>query len=257
MQLLGCEFREGRAGSAPALRTEGGVTSFEVDEDGTAYMVQGALESGSPSGNTAALLIQQRACYVTAHCERDTDEGVPTCAAPDHKVIVSGRSKSSSELAQKMPEGTQKMPEGTQKMPVGTFSKSGTGCRTSISAPRWADLDSEGTMSKAEVLKLLAVLGLPHLRDTEGRKQCIFEAWPELNEAQDFLVEHGLGIGRKHSGTRALLSRLGPHTADPICRGALSSEVHAPSVAHRIRVVRTLLSNVTFGPKQKFDQRFC
>ena len=93
MHLLGCEFREGRAGSAPALRTEGGVTSFEVDEDGTAYMVQGALESGSPGRKTAALLIQQRAQYVTAHFEKDIDEAVLTCAAPDYKATVSGRSR--------------------------------------------------------------------------------------------------------------------------------------------------------------------
>ena len=92
-------------------------------------------------------------------------------------------------------------------------------------------------MSKAGVLRLLAVLGLPHLCDAEGRKQSIFEALPEHHEAKDVLVEHGLDIGRKHSGRHGLPSRLGPHTADPIRGGALSSEVHAPSVAHRIRVV--------------------
>ena len=66
------------------------------------------------------------------------------------------------------------MPEGTQKMPEGTFSKSGTGSRTSISAPRWADLDNKEAMSKAEVLKLLAVLGLPHLCDTGGSQAMYF-----------------------------------------------------------------------------------
>ena len=92
-------------------------------------------------------------------------------------------------------------------------------------------------MSKADVLRLLAVLGLPHLCDTEGRKQCMFEPWAEYHEAQDFLVEHGLDIGRKHSGRHGLPSRLGPHVADPIRGGALSSEARAPLFSHRVRVV--------------------
>ena len=58
VHLLGCEFREGRAGSAPSLRTEGGVTTFEVDEDGTVYIVQGTEERRDPGRETAALLIQ-------------------------------------------------------------------------------------------------------------------------------------------------------------------------------------------------------
>ena len=177
MHLLGCEFREGRAGSAPALRTEGGVTSFEVDEDGTAYMVQGKQESDSPGRKTAALLIQQRAHYATAHCERDIYEGAPNCAAPAHKAIVSGRSKGTVDRDQEpSPSGLScgSSSELVQKMPEGIFSKSGTGSRTSISAPRCANLDNEEAMSKADVLRLLTVLGLPHLCDGEGRKQCNF-----------------------------------------------------------------------------------
>ena len=225
-----------------------------MDEDGTAYIVQDSLSSGSPGRATAALLVQQRAQYVTAHYGRDIDEGVSTGETSDKHATASGRSKgtdsrdhttSSSEmnrkswceLAQKMPEGTQKMPEGTQKMPVGTFSKSGTGSSTSISAPRWADLDCEGAMSKAEVLRLLAVLGLPHLCDMEGREQSIFKAFPEFKETQDLLIDHGLSIGRKRAGRHGLPSRLGPHTADPIRGGALSSEVHAASTARRSRIL--------------------
>ena len=65
-------------------------------------------------------------------------------------------------------------------------------------------------MSKAEILKLLTVLGLPHLCDSEGQKQCIFEAWPEYHEATDLLIGHGLNVGRKNSGRRGLPLRLGP-----------------------------------------------
>ena len=112
--------------------------------------------------------------HYTKHIQYDKSTGETS----DKHATASGRSKgtdsrdhttSSSEmnrkswceLAQKMPEGTQKMPEGTQKMPVGTFSKSGTGSCTSISAPRWADLDNGEGVSNAEIPKFLAILGLP------------------------------------------------------------------------------------------------
>ena len=162
-----------------------------------------------PGRKAAALLVRQRALYVTAHGGSCSSEHAHAPGSLDHKATVSGRSKgevyqsqggSSSEKssgARSQPrarraqqkglsELVQKMPEGTQKMPVGTFSKSGTGSCTSISAPRWADLDNEEGVSKAEILKLLAVLGLPHLCDSEGHKQCVFEAWPECHEATDF-----------------------------------------------------------------------
>ena len=51
---------------------------------------------------------------------------------------------------------------------------------------RWANLDNEEATSKAEVARLLTVLILPRLFDSEGRKECVFEAWPEYLEVNDF-----------------------------------------------------------------------
>ena len=72
MQLLGREFRDGRAGSAPALRTEGGATVFEIIKDGSVYMVHLAwVEEKALDMEVATLVMQQRARYGIAHDMRD------------------------------------------------------------------------------------------------------------------------------------------------------------------------------------------
>ena len=73
-------------------------------------------------------------------------------------------------------------------------------------------------MSTAEAALLLAVLGLPHLVDSNGREHVVMdETWPEYPEASDPLFDHGLNIARLNAGRHGLPA-LRPRLADP-CRG--------------------------------------
>ena len=91
---------------------------------------------------------------------------------------------------------------------------------------RGADLDNEEVMSKTKIVLLLMVFGLPRLCDSEGGKQVVFEERPGYHEATDFLVGHGLNIGRKNSGRHGLPLRIGPRLADPSRAGALRVKDH-------------------------------
>ena len=239
VHLLGGEFRGGRAGSALAVRTDGRVMSLEVDENEGAHLVQkGKHEEKGTGKEVAALLVQQRAQYVTAHGVRGSTECVSAFCSPDHKTSVSGRSsgadfrqshKSASGLVSGNPNellicgAGQRIPESNCSNPTRCQVPHSHKCAR-LRKLFWADLDHEEAMSTAEVSLLLAVLGLPHLVDSNGREHVVMdEAWPEYPEASDPLFDHGLNIARLNAGRHGVPLRLGPRLADPCRGGALGS----------------------------------
>ena len=65
VQLLGCEFRDGRLRSPPRKRAAGGVKVFDVEDDSSFCMVRSAEEGTvfeeASRYKAAALVVQERA----------------------------------------------------------------------------------------------------------------------------------------------------------------------------------------------------
>jgi len=206
LRLLNCEYRDGRAAAAPALRQEGGTKCFALNR----ARRSGGRRSGKEKeekGNKGT----------TPQRPRSVPQQRSTTTADWPASVVHRRSPASWGWRRSCQE-------------------SGTGCQPTLArasptwpAPalalqpkRWADEpEEEGEYSEEQVQDLLrSVLGLPHLVLDGREKEQPPPAHAEAEEPVDAMTSEGLAIGRAHAGRRGLPGRL------RMPRGMLAAEGH-------------------------------
>jgi hypothetical protein len=173
LELLNCEYREGRPSSAPALRQEGGTKSFVLSK--------GERQSGG---------FKQR--------KRRAQEEYRTSATPTSKLVraVPRPTTVTSKL-------TGAPLQSAPPSEVSNQVQSGGG-------KRWADEPEEdGEYSEEQVQQLLRrVLRMPHLVVDARASEPLVPAHPEVEELEDEMTAEGLDIGRAQAGRRGLPCRL-------------------------------------------------
>ena len=222
LRLLNCEYRDGRAAAAPALRQEGGTKCFVLNRG----RQSGGRRSGKERDNKG----------ITPQCPRNVPQqySTTTAAGPTPTVHSYGRRGSGARpksLQSVSPKSFLSTADGpnppAQSEEFVLRRQQRTGRRrvyptlerarpsvaavaSELQSKRWADEpEEEGEYTEEQVRDMLrAVLKLPHLV-LDGRTcEPATPAVPEAEEPEDPVTAEGLAIGRHRAGRQGLPCRL-------------------------------------------------
>ncbi len=191
LRLLNCEYRDGRAAAAPALRQEGGTKCFVLN--------RGRQSGGRRSGK------EKDSKGITPQCPRNVPQQCPTATADGPTPTVHGKGPTSWSWRRSCREsGAGRQPTLVRASPAWPAPA------LALQPKRWADEpEEEGEYSEEQVQDILrSVLGLPHLVLDGREKVQPPPAHAEAEEPADAMTSEGLAIGRAHAGRRGLPVRL-------------------------------------------------
>jgi hypothetical protein len=191
LRLLNCEYRDGRAAAAPALRQEGGTKCFVLNRG----RQSGGRRSGKERDNKG----------ITPQCPRNVPQQCSTTTAVGPTPTVHSKGSTSwGRWRSCQRSGAGRQPTLVRASPARPAQA------LALQPKRWADEpEEEGEYSEEQVQDILrSVLGLPHLVLDGREKVQPPPAHAEAEEPADAMTSEGLAIGRAHAGRRGLPVRL-------------------------------------------------
>ena len=178
IRLMGCEFQDGRPGSAPTLRTEGGTKAFAV----------------LPKGGSG--------CYPGSGHDPNLRAGVAGTAVPVSSPFSTSRDK---EVQGDRPLPVTSPFSTSRDKEVPAVSRDRVEAQALLS--KWRDAETGDVLNALDIEYMATkVLGLPHQTLELARQYRMVppNPFPEAQEPVDVLMEHGQEIGSAGEGRTPL-----------------------------------------------------